>query len=153
MLSFRTIVPHTLELLKYLMAEPYLENCRLAGGTALALQYGHRSSVDLDLFGDIPDDDLSLLEILSRFGKVQGQKTSKMTKAFVVDGIKVDFVNYNIQKYPDNSMFRVRMSLDYYDDAENQDNPKMFEKMDWIAVKETISKEVKNFDWRKYIDK
>ena len=211
MLSFRTIVPHTLELLKYLMAEPYLENCRLVRGTALALQYGHRSSVDLDLFGDIPDDDLSLLEILSRFGKVQGQKTSKITKAFVVDGIKVDFVNYThfpwidnaveenglrlaspkeiaamkinaiegrgskkdfidlyfllqhfsfeeilyfyTQKYPENSMFRVRMSLDYFDDAENQDNPKMFEKMDWIAVKETISKEVNNFDWRKYIDK
>lgn len=49
MLSYRTIEPHTLELLKYLMAEPYLDDCRLVGGTALALQYGHRSSVDLDV--------------------------------------------------------------------------------------------------------
>ncbi len=36
MLSYRTIEPHTLELLKYLMAEPYLRDCRLMGGTALA---------------------------------------------------------------------------------------------------------------------
>ena len=36
MLSYRTIEPHTLELLKYLMAEPYLKDCRLVGGTALA---------------------------------------------------------------------------------------------------------------------
>ena len=64
------------------------------GGTALALQYGHRSSVDLDMFGDVPEDDIALLEILEGFGKVQGQKTSKNIKAFVVDNIKVDFVNY-----------------------------------------------------------
>ena len=28
MLSFRTIVPHTLELLKHLMSQPYLQDCR-----------------------------------------------------------------------------------------------------------------------------
>lgn len=36
MLSYSTIEPHTLELLKYLMAEPYLKDCRLVGGTSLA---------------------------------------------------------------------------------------------------------------------
>ena len=51
MLSYRTIAPHTLELLKKLCQEPYLMDCRLVGGTALALQYGHRTSVDLDFFG------------------------------------------------------------------------------------------------------
>ena len=80
------------------MAEPYLQGCRLVGGTALALQYGHRSSVDLDMFGDVPDDDQALLEILEGFGKVQGQKTSKYIKTFVIDNIKVDFVNYS--RYP-----------------------------------------------------
>ena len=41
MLSFRTIKPHTLELLKHLMNNPYLKDCRLVGGTSLDLQYGH----------------------------------------------------------------------------------------------------------------
>ena len=208
MLSFRTIVPHTLELLKHLMAEPYLKDCRLVGGTALALQYGHRSSVDLDMFGDVPDDDIALLEILEGFGKVQGQKTSKNIKAFVVDNIKVDFVNYThfpwiddavvedglrlaspkdiaamkisaiegrgskkdfidlyfllqhysleeilgfyVQKYPQYSMFRVRMSLTYFEDAEQQENPIMFEKVDWETVKESIVQEVMKVDWNRF---
>ena len=51
MLSFQTIDPNTLELLKTLAQAPILSNMRLVGGTALALQYGHRRSVDLDFFG------------------------------------------------------------------------------------------------------
>lgn len=208
MLSYRTIEPHTLELLKHLMEEPYLKDCRLVGGTSLALQYGHRSSVDLDMFGDVPDDDQSLLEILEGFGRVQGQKTSKYIKSFVVDGIKVDFVNYSrypwleeavvenglrlaspkdiaamkayaiqnrgskkdfidmyfllqhftleeilcwyAQKYPNYSMFRTRMALTYFEDAENQNNPTMFVEVDWEAIKATISMAVRKVDWRAY---
>jgi len=30
---------------------------RLAGGTALALQIGHRKSIDIDLFGELNVDD------------------------------------------------------------------------------------------------
>ena len=211
MLSFRTIVPHTLELLKHLMAAPYLQGYRLVGGTSLALQYGHRSSVDLDMFGDVPDDDQALLEILEGFGKVQGQKTSKYIKTFVVDNIKVDFVNYShypwiddavaedglrlaspkdiaamkigaiegrgskkdffdlyfllqhytleemlgfyVQKYPQYSMFRVRMSLTYFEDAEKQENPKLFENVNWETVKESIADAVRKVNWNHFIDK
>ena len=211
MLSFRTVVPHTLELLRHLMAEPYLQNCRLVGGTALALQFGHRSSVDLDMFGDVPDDDQALLEILERFGTVQGQKTSKYIKTFVVDNIKEEFVNYShfpwiddavdedglrlaspkdiaamkisaiegrgskkdfydlffllqhytleemlcfyVQKYPQYSIFRVRMSLTYFEDAEKQDNPKLFENVDWETVKESIAEAVRKVNWNHFIDK
>ncbi len=48
MLSLQTVYPDTLELLKMLAQAPVLSNMRLVGGTALALQYGHRRSVDLD---------------------------------------------------------------------------------------------------------
>lgn len=50
MLSLQTVVPDTLELLRKIMGEPLFSDMRLVGGTALALQYGHRSSVDLDMF-------------------------------------------------------------------------------------------------------
>ena len=50
MLQTRTVEPFTLGLLKNLMAHPLLEPFYLVGGTALALQLGHRFSVDLDLF-------------------------------------------------------------------------------------------------------
>ena len=48
MLSYRTIEPNTLELLNKLSQLSILSDMRLVGGTSLALQYGHRKSVDLD---------------------------------------------------------------------------------------------------------
>lgn len=50
MLHIETVEPRTFSLLKKLMDMPSLRSFSLVGGTALALRYGHRSSVDLDLF-------------------------------------------------------------------------------------------------------
>lgn len=50
MLQYRTVNPRTLELLKKLMVLNELQDFFLVGGTALALQLGHRVSIDLDLF-------------------------------------------------------------------------------------------------------
>ena len=38
------------------MRQPLLADMRLVGGTSLALQYGHRRSVDLDFFGHTTED-------------------------------------------------------------------------------------------------
>ena len=48
MLSLRTVTPDTLELLRALMSAPELSSLRLVGGTALALQYGHRVLADIN---------------------------------------------------------------------------------------------------------
>jgi hypothetical protein len=50
MLHFESIEGHTLGILKTLMQIDELKDFDLVGGTALALRYGHRSSIDLDLF-------------------------------------------------------------------------------------------------------
>ena len=50
MLHTETVEPRTLSLLKKLMTLPSLQPFSLVGGTALSLRYGHRSSIDLDLF-------------------------------------------------------------------------------------------------------
>lgn len=97
MLSYRTIDPHTLELLKALQADKALGELRLVGGTALALQYGHRCSIDLDLFGHIDIEDDDLIELLRCYGNVEVRQLTKNIKIFTIDGIKVDIVNY---KYP-----------------------------------------------------
>jgi hypothetical protein len=49
-LHLETVEPGTMELLKRLLADKQLSAFNLVGGTALALQLGHRTSVDLDLF-------------------------------------------------------------------------------------------------------
>lgn len=96
MLSLQTILPDTLELLKVLMQQPLFEQMRLVGGTSLALQYGHRRSVDLDFFGKTTEDVEELTEMMHHCAKqvVRGNCTKRI-KAYFLNGIKVDVVNYD----------------------------------------------------------
>lgn len=95
MFSYDTIEFHTLELLKSLMQESAFSAMRLVGGTALALQYGHRQSIDLDFFGDLKCEKSETKNILSQYGKVTVLKETETIRIYVVDGIKVDFVHYS----------------------------------------------------------
>lgn len=52
MLQYSTVESHTLDVLKELMQMPEMNDFYLAGGTALALYYGHRLSEDIDLMGN-----------------------------------------------------------------------------------------------------
>ena len=94
MLSYQTVEPHTLELLRKLMEAPLLRQARLVGGSALALQYGHRSSVDLDFFGNIEASTEELTQVLGQVGVVTLFGQSKMIKGFAIDGVRIDIVNY-----------------------------------------------------------
>lgn len=77
------------------MRQPLLKDMRLVGGTSLALQYGHRKSIDLDLFGSTTEDIDELTVMMRSCAKdvVRGVCT-KNIKAYFLDGIKVDVVNY-----------------------------------------------------------
>ena len=94
MLHYETIIPETHSLLEKLSALPVLEDARLVGGTALALQLGHRTSVDLDFFGRINADSEELRDVLREVGKVEVASVSKNINIFWINGIKVDMVNY-----------------------------------------------------------
>ena len=98
MLSFQTVEPHTLELLRSLMALPSLSETRLVGGTSLALQYGHRNSVDLDFFGILDDDLLAFRDNLESISHVNVIKETKSIRIYDIDGVKIDFVDYS--RYP-----------------------------------------------------
>lgn len=94
MLHYETIHPDTLELLKKIQSLEMFKEARLVGGTALALQLGHRKSVDLDFFGSV---DAPLQEIaleLSAFASISPLSESRMMRFLIVDGVKVDIVNY-----------------------------------------------------------
>ena len=49
--------------LEELMGAQVLQPFRLVGGTALSLQLGHRTSIDIDLFSDAPYGSLDFLQI------------------------------------------------------------------------------------------
>lgn len=65
----------------------------LAGGTALALQYGHRTSIDLDMFSQKPFDGGTIADTLVEIG---GQIIMEEigTVHAVVNGVKVSFLYY-----------------------------------------------------------
>ena len=98
MLSIQTVQPDTLELLKAISAQPEVKELRLVGGTALALQYGHRQSVDLDFFGRLPEDKDELIDVVRRVRDVTVLNRSKSILQMVVNQVKVDFVDYS--RYP-----------------------------------------------------
>lgn len=102
MLHLRTILPHTLELLRQLQKLPSVQDTRLVGGTALALQYGHRQSVDLDFFGTLPEDIEQMEEELRSVGKVDVLKDSANIRIYQINNVKVDFVNYSRYPWIDN---------------------------------------------------
>lgn len=51
-LQYNTVTPLLKQVLLQLMDEPIFNPFRLVGGTNLSLRYGHRLSVDIDLFTD-----------------------------------------------------------------------------------------------------
>jgi len=79
------------------MDEPLFKNFNLVGGTSLALQIGHRNSIDIDLFGNSEINSDLFIEKLSKFGELKVVQSTKNILITKINEVKVDFVNY---KYP-----------------------------------------------------
>lgn len=200
MLQTRTVEPHTLGLLKRLMSKPYLDQFFLVGGTALALQMGHRVSVDLDLFTIADFNQEDLLASLRHDFEVIVEVTSPSIFIVRIEEVKVDFVRFRYkilypmmtiesvrmlelrdvapmkmdavtkrgskkdfydiyfllqqmaleeilklyqQKFDHQTLFHVIKSLTYFEDAEEQPDPIVFDsKITWEKVKAETAKAV-----------
>jgi len=94
MLFFKTIPAQTLELLTKIPKIEIFKNMRLVEGTALALQINHRMSNDLDFFGSLTADKISILNELKKIGQIKTLNSTENINIFLVDNIKVDIVNY-----------------------------------------------------------
>ena len=95
MLHYETVDEGTLGLLKQLQSLDILSEMRLVGGTSLALQIGHRKSIDIDLFGILNVEFDILIDELKTLGEVVLLKNSKNIHSLLINNIKVDIVNYN----------------------------------------------------------
>ena len=122
MLHIEAVKPATLGLLNEIVLFPELNNFFLVGGTALALQIGHRLSIDLDFFTNY-DFDIEIIEELLQ-NKYQNCKTlvkvANSTLIMSINEIKVDFIKY---RYP------------IIDEILVHENIKMFGKKDIAAMK------------------
>jgi hypothetical protein len=95
MLQTQAVESSTLELLRRLQQVPELLNTRLVGGTALALHLGHRHSYDIDLFGEISHQDITLVLNEIEFDSFVVNQNFRNLKHYSINDVKVDMVNYN----------------------------------------------------------
>ncbi|MCF6367010.1 MAG: nucleotidyl transferase AbiEii/AbiGii toxin family protein [Bacteroidales bacterium] len=94
MLYKNTIESNTLELLIELQKEETLKNFHLVGGTALALQLGHRRSIDLDFFSQEGFALNEMLEFLEEKYEFRLNYSSKNTLKGSIKGIKIDILTH-----------------------------------------------------------
>jgi predicted nucleotidyltransferase component of viral defense system len=97
MLHTETVEPGTFSLLKELMELPALLSFSLVGGTALSLRYGHRSSIDLDLFFHEKFNQPEIVEALEDAFKqrfVYKQQQTQFGIFCFIDNVKVDIVYF-----------------------------------------------------------
>jgi hypothetical protein len=97
MLYFETVNPATLELLIKLMKDSLLQDFVLVGGTSLALQIGHRISIDLDLFSNkaFEENDLAM-HLLVNY-QFELDFIAKRTIKGEINGIQIDCIAH---QYP-----------------------------------------------------
>ena len=182
-----------------------IKNFYLAGGTALALQLGHRKSIDLDLFSRKDFSIKELKIILSQMGRLKIYSEEERTLNANLNGVKISFLGYKykmlfplvkygkdlklasiqdiacmkidaisnrgskkdfidfyflLEKYSlkeilgffdkkysgiKYSQLHILKSLIYFQDAEEDPMPLMFESADWNEVKKELRKGVKEF--------
>ena len=96
-LHLEAVSENLIQLLRHLMSAAPLQQFYLAGGTALALQYGHRRSIDLDLFTHTPFDAPKLNERLNQAFALTETTIDTNTILGQIDGVKTDFIAH---QYP-----------------------------------------------------
>ncbi|MCE7073417.1 nucleotidyl transferase AbiEii/AbiGii toxin family protein [Dyadobacter sp. CY327] len=97
------IHPDTFKLIQRIQAIPELKNFYLVGGTSLALQIGHRNSIDIDLFTNVTFETSELIELLRESFKVEVAYQKSTNNLFTfIDNIKTDFIrhDYTLIKQP-----------------------------------------------------
>ncbi|MFA6295069.1 MAG: nucleotidyl transferase AbiEii/AbiGii toxin family protein [Candidatus Paceibacterota bacterium] len=92
-----TLAKSTKVLLDKLSKVSWLSDFYLAGGTGLALQIGHRISVDLDFFTEKEFNEIDLISKLSSIGDLEVIQRSSQSITGTLDEVKFSFLGY---KYP-----------------------------------------------------
>jgi predicted nucleotidyltransferase component of viral defense system len=193
MLHLNTINEITHETLLALQSKDYLQEFALVGGTNLSLRYGHRSSIDLDLFSPKKFDSIRLSDLLQIDFNYTYRSNNKHMLFCFINNVKVDWVHHPFgllkpievideikffsvadvsamklfavtkrgskkdffdifqlaeilgphklvehfsDKYGEDKIWMMQMSLIYFEDADKEEDPKLFfQKLSWNKVK------------------
>lgn len=89
------IKAETFNLIQHLQSLDFLVDFDLVGGTALALQIGHRNSIDIDLFSQKQFDPNQLINALGSSFSLEVSLNTTNTLLTFVNGVKVDFITHS----------------------------------------------------------
>ena len=89
-----TLTKNTKHVLESLSQAGLTKDFYLAGGSALALYYGHRFSVDLDWFAESFSYTPVFREKLSKLGKLSVESEGEKTFNGALNGVKISFFEY-----------------------------------------------------------
>ena len=97
MLHAETVEPRAFSVLKQLMEMPEMQGFSLVGGTALSLLYGHRISVDLDLFSNKSFENDVIIHALEK--KFNTSFVNRLTNPrfgifSFIDEVKIDIIRH-----------------------------------------------------------
>lgn len=123
MLHTETVEPHAFSVLKRLLEIPEFKDFSLVGGTALSLYYGHKISVDLDLFSIMQFENTAIIDALKKTFQdkfIMEEKAPRFGVFCFIDEVKVDIVRH--------PHLLIRPEL-------HSDNIRMFSIEDMIAMK------------------
>ena len=90
----QTISPDTFRLIEKIKNHPWLRPYYLAGGTALALHLGHRTSMDLDFFTNSEIEEMTLVDHLRAIGDLRLDRIGEGTVVGNLDGVRISFFRY-----------------------------------------------------------
>lgn len=91
----KTLLPDTLRAIKLVSGVAEIKNAYLAGGTSLALQIGHRISIDLDFFTSNEFNESELSAKLSTFPDFIQDGTTKGTVWGKIGATKFSMFHYD----------------------------------------------------------
>ena len=98
MLQRKAVEAPALTVLEELMKMKALTNFQLVGGTALALQLGHRVSIDIDVFSNLPFDNNTIIGALKNEFKERFSLSSRLENKLgvfgFIDNIKIDLCRH-----------------------------------------------------------
>ncbi|MCF7848640.1 MAG: nucleotidyl transferase AbiEii/AbiGii toxin family protein [Kiritimatiellales bacterium] len=192
--------PALLQLLQELMQEDRLDTFYLVGGTALALRFGHRESIDIDLFTDVAFNEATIADLLKAEYGMTEVEIAENTVRGISNGIKIDVIAHRYplleaveehggirmlsladlaamklnaianrgskkdfwdyaellnvfsrdemfsfcgRKYENDSIWNVEKSLCYFDDAEEDPDPRDLRGRTWEEIKGIVKKDTR----------
>lgn len=89
-----TLPKTTANLIEKINSLPEIQAFYLSGGTALALQLGHRESEDLDFFNQREFDPNHIQQTLLNIGPLESIQIEKGTFNAFLHGVKLQFLHY-----------------------------------------------------------